>query len=300
MENRLKITVGLCVKNGESNINETLESIFNQIFPRKQIELIIVYGGSRDKTLTKIKENLSNVKIRSKIFCENEGIGAARQIVVKNADGDYIVWIDCGLIIPKNYLRKQVEFMDRNPKVGIAKGMYGILQKAETVSILENIAFAAAFSKCNGKPAPRLPGTEGSIYRVEAIRQVGGFDRNIRGAGEDLDAAYRIGAAGWTIYVTDAIFYEKYMKTWKELWDHYFRYGYGGHFLFHKNKQINPVYEMLPITGFLVGIVLSLTAYRLTHEKVVFLLPMHYLYKRIAWLLGFLKSHVDGYGHNWK
>jgi len=41
--------------------------------------------------------------------------------MVDNASGEYIEWVDSDVVLPKNYLRKQVEFMDRNPGVGAAR-----------------------------------------------------------------------------------------------------------------------------------------------------------------------------------
>jgi len=295
MKGKVKATVGLCVKNEEKNIKEVVESIVSQDFPYELMELIVVDGYSKDRTLRIIKRSILNKEICVKIFHENEGLGAARQIVVDNAHGDYIVWVDCDMTLPKDYIRKHVEFMENNPTVGIAKGRFGIVPGTKLVAFLENIAFAASFFHCAGKPIFRLLGTEGSVYRVAAIREVGGFDGNIKGAGEDIDAAYRIRAAGWLFYVTHGIFYEKSVKTWKQLWRQYFWYGYGGHYLFHKDSRINPAYEMLPPTAFLVGLWRSFAAYSLTLRKAVFLLPLHYVFKRIAWCFGFLKAHLDGY-----
>ena len=297
MESKLKVTVGLCVKNEEANIKEAIGSILNQDFPHELMELIVVEGYSKDKTLAIIEENLQKTDIKYEFFHENKGLGTARQIVVENAHGDYIVWVDGDMTLPRDYVRKQVEFMERNPAVGIGQGKYGMCPGASLVATLENIVYVVDSLKYGGKAIPRLPGTEGSIYRVKAIRQVRGFDEHIKGAGEDIEAAYRIRAAGWLLYMTQAVFYERCKETWKNLWDQYFWWGYGGHYLFHKDRRINPIYEMLPLVGFLAGLFRSFIAYKLTRRKVVFLLPLHYTFKRIAWCFGFAKGHTDGYGH---
>jgi len=39
-------------------------------------------------------------------------------------------------------------------------------------------------------------------------------------------------------------------------------------------------------------------AYKLTRQSVVFLLPLQYAFKKIAWYFGFAKAHFDGYGHS--
>ena len=51
-------------------------------------------------------------------------------------------------------------------------------------------------------------GTDGTIFRLEALRQVEGFDKNIRGAAEDTDVILRIRKEGWTFSANeDAQFY---------------------------------------------------------------------------------------------
>jgi len=114
-----KVTIGVCVKNVERTIYNTLNSILSQDFSHNLIEIIIVDGKSIDETLKIIKRILKRCDIKSRIFIENKGLGFARQLVVENASGKYIVWVDGDMIIPNDFVRKQVEFMEKNPKVGL-------------------------------------------------------------------------------------------------------------------------------------------------------------------------------------
>jgi glycosyltransferase involved in cell wall biosynthesis len=303
----VKVTIGLCVKNAEATIKEAIESVLNQDFPHESMELLVVDGCSRDKTLLILRDKLKSTSIKSKIFNENYGLGRARQMVVDNANGEYIVWVDGDMILTKDYIRKQVGFMEQHPDIGIAAGKFGEFSGRTLCATLENLVYvAASFMQTRNTKSKlfsrqgeqhRFIGTEGSIYRVKAVRQVKGFDTNMKGAGEDIDVAYRIKLAGWELERTDATFYESCRESWKDLWDQYLWYGYGGHYIFHKNKQLVPLYEMTPLVGFLVGIIYSSIAYRLSKRKISFLLPFHYAFKRIAWCIGFIKGHIDNYGH---
>jgi len=147
----------------------------------------------------------------------------------------------------------------------------------------------------HGKKAslkPTLHRAGGSVYRVKAIRQAGGIDCNITGALEDLDIEYRIGNLGWlTYFCTDAIFYDKRKENWKAIWNENFWYGYGGHYFMHKHGK------SVRTSAFLEGFRRTAVAYKLTRQKIVFLLLFQYLFKKIAWLSGFLKAHLEGYGH---
>jgi len=299
MKLKPKVTVGLCVKNVEITVKEAIDSVFSQDFPHELMELIVIDGYSQDKTLSIIKENLVKADIRNKVFSENKGLGWARQIVVDNAGGDYIVWVDGDMVLPRDYVRKQVEFMERNPKVGIAGGKYGVCLGQSLVAALENIVYVvdSEYGEKATSNLGHLPGTEGSIYRVRAIRQVGGFDGHIKGATEDTEAAYKVKAAGWLLHINKEVFRETCRETWKDLWNQYFWYGYGGHYLLHKHSGLVDIYKMLPPAGFIAGLLRSFSAYKLMRRKVAFLLPIHYTFKRIAFCFGFVKGHKDGYGH---
>lgn len=295
---RKMVTVGVCVRNSAATLGDAIGSIISQDFPHWLLEVIFVDDGSQDKTLSVIKEYVPKTDFPVKIFKTSwQGLGAARNLVVKNAEGAYIVWVDGDMILPIDYIKNQVEFMEKNPKVGIAKGKYGALKGTKIVADLENIAYMVTDSKASTNPALKLPGTGGSVYRTRAIKQVGGFNEQIVGAGEDLDAAYRVAAAGWLLCSTPIFFYERRRETIGALWREYFWHGYGMHFTSHRCKGVISVLRMSPIASLLTGLLYSRVGYRATHRKMVFLLPIHFAFKMTAWFFGFTKSHLDSYGH---
>jgi glycosyltransferase involved in cell wall biosynthesis len=289
MESNVRVTVGLCVKNSQASVENAVKSILRQDYPAASMELLVVDGYSKDNTVPIIKNCLGKSQIASSFFSENLGLGGARQVAVENALGDYIVWVDGDMVLPSDFVRKQVEFMDANPTVGIGKGKYGLNRKDKLVASLENMEFLINFSH-EGETTSKSLGTSGCIYRVQAIRQAGGFDANIKGVGEDMDAEYRVKAEGWKLYVTNAVFYEKRRETWKSLWDEYFWHGYGWTSLLNKNRDMVNIVKLIPPIAVLVEVTRIPKAYRLTSQKAAFLLPLHYLFKRIAWFLGFMKS----------
>jgi len=73
------------------------------------------------------------------------------------------------------------------------------------------------------------------------------------------------------------------------LWREYFWHGEGGFRLLKKNTITNP-WMFWPPAILSVELSRAVLAYKLTCHKIAFLMPLHYLYKRIAWILGFLKE----------
>lgn len=297
MNPNVRVTLGMCVRNAEPTVKEAIETVIDQDFPHELMELIVVDGYSSDRTLSIIQNYLAKVDIKNRIFRENEGLGQARQIVVNNASGDYIVWVDGDMVLSKDFVRKQVEFMEQNPKAGIAKGRYELTPGPNLLATLEIYSRAAAKIADYGleKTRSKSLGTSGCIYRVEAIRQAGGFDKNIKGYGEDWDAEYRTRATGWSLYTTQVKYrdYERLGLTWKELWQRHWKRGYDMHDIFQKHKGVIKLYSMLPLAAFLLGLFNSLTLYRLKREKVVFLLPLLHPLEMTAWWLGFIRRRLD-------
>lgn len=289
MDSNVKVTVGLCVKNCEATVEKAVNSIINQDYPLQAMELVVVDGCSKDKTISIIKNCLVNADLRNNFFSENHGLGRARQTVVENASGDYIVWVDGDMVLSRDFIRKQVGFMEANPLVGIGKGKYGLNREDKLVATLENMEFLINF-EVEGETASKSLGTSGCIYRLDAIRQAGGFDENFKGVGEDMDAEYRVREQGWKLYVTNAVFYEKRRETWRSLWDEYFWHGYGWQSLLSKNRDMINLAKLLPPVAVIVEFTRVPKAYKLTYQKAAFLLPFHYVFKRIAWFLGFMKS----------
>lgn len=289
-----KVTIGICVRNGAFTLHEAIESVMAQDYPHKLMEVIFVDDGSTDDTCSVINDYISKIDIEVKVFRhEWKGLGYSRNVVVNNAEGKYIIWVDCDMILPRDHVRKQVEFMEENGKVGIAKARYGLIGTENTIAILENFPFLLYDSK-DVPLDSKLPGTGGAIFRVEAIRQVGRFDNSLKGTGEDQDIAFRIRKAGWLIKRSHAIFYEKRARTFREVWKKWFWYGLGDYDLYLKNRDIFSIFGMSPFSGFVRGLLYIPDAYRLLRKKAVFLLPLHLAFQKFAWFLGFThnkKSH---------
>jgi glycosyltransferase involved in cell wall biosynthesis len=294
MHSDVKVTIGFCVKNGEATVREAVESIVNQDFTHERMEVIVVDGYSEDNTVSIIENAFTDRNIKVRFFQENKGLGVARQMVVDNADSDYILWVDGDMVLARDHVSIQVNFMESNPRVGIAGGKFAMYPGENLIASLESIEWVTA-DYIHGKKAslkPVLHRAGGCIYRVKAIKQVGGFDHNINGALEDLDAEYRLGQLGWyTYFITDAVFNDRRKESFRAIWRENYWYGYGGHYFLHKYRR------SVSTSALIAGLQRSFVAYKLTHRKIVFFFPLQYYFKKIAWYFGFMKAHFSGYGH---
>lgn len=290
------VTIGVCFRNCEHSVKGVVDTLLAQDFPHENVEVIFIDDGSKDGTLSCVLDYVPSIDMYVRVFHQEwKGLGSARNLVVNKAKGEYVLWVDANMTLARDYVRKQVELMQKNPRIGIAKGMCGLSPKGNWVSTLENVGWVATHVKNGGKITPKVVhlGTAGCIYRISAIRQVGGFDENIRSAGEDTEAAYRINKAGWLLVLAnDTTFYVSRPNTWNKIWKTYFMYGYNLHYIYRKDKNIITLCKMLPMVSLIAGLLDSFVAYRLTRRKLVFLLPLHYFFRMTAWFLGFARNHI--------
>jgi glycosyltransferase involved in cell wall biosynthesis len=294
------VTIGLCVRDCENFVGDAIESIKEQDFPHELVEVIFVDDDSTDETLSIIKSYVPKMDMKVQVFHHKwKGLGYSRNIVVNNAKGDFILWVDGDMVLSKDFVSKLVKFMEQHPEVGIAKGKQALKPGGNMLATLE--AYSRAVGRMvnyqSEKARSKSLGTGGAIYRLEAIRQVGGFDENLRGYGEDLDIEIRIRKNGWLLATTDAYFldYERRELTWKSLWSRYWLRGYYMHYFSHKNKGFIKHYRMFPPAAFLLGFLHANKLFKMTCERKIFLLPLQYLYKVTAWYFGFIRSHMNGY-----
>jgi glycosyltransferase involved in cell wall biosynthesis len=112
--------------NEEDNIGQLILSIFEQKY--RPIEVVIVDGGSRDRTIAIIEDlrrKISNTTFEIKVLFERD-YGSlrsqpnARNIGIKNSRGKYIVFFDADFILTdKNLISKVKEELDNHPWVGV-------------------------------------------------------------------------------------------------------------------------------------------------------------------------------------
>jgi len=293
-----RVTIGLCVKNNEKTIKFTIKSILNIDYPRDSLDLIVVDGGSRDKTLEIIREFLEASKnLEYQILSdEGRGLAYARQLVVDNTNSDFIQWVDGDHVIPRNFLKRQIKFITSSDKLGAVEAITRHIGN-NWIAKLEGYTWLYYGLKRSKISELESVGSAGTIYRVKAIRDAGGYDINIKGAGEDGDLSRRIRKKGWKLAMNPHAYYFHITRdNLPDLLKEYYWYGYGAHYVSMKHKgEVSPL-RFAPPLPFISGLKNSIHIYRLTHDPVSLLLPVHYSLKRMVWIYGYLKAHMDKYG----
>jgi glycosyltransferase involved in cell wall biosynthesis len=292
-----KVTIGLCVRNCEKTVAKTVESVTKQEYPTSSFSLIVVDGCSTDDTVGTIKDKLKYSDATS-LFLSDDGRGLsfARQLAVDSCLSKYIVWIDGDNVLPPDFLRKQVEYMEKHPRVGFCGA--GIVPLGESiVSRLQGYQWVIVVS--DWKKAGYFmgkTGIQGTICRVDAIKSVGGFDSSIKGAGEDADLFIRMKVAGWEIGANKGTRIYHFMRdTWRNLWKESVWWGYGTYYLASKHKPFFPPLKRRAGFALLDCAKLTFKSFRLTKDLACVFMPLHYGLRRLGFLVGHICARRYGY-----
>jgi len=217
-----KISVIIPTLNIADKVEKCLEAVFSQSIEPQ--EVIIVDGRSTDGTVAKAK------KFPVKIFFQDYGAcGAARQIGLQNAEGEYVAFTDADCIPSKDWLRNLLN--------GFGEGIVGAGGKIENIgkgrwtrSI--NLAFATFLGSGRSiqgrtfktKRFVKSVSASNSLYRKSDLMKVGGFNPDLSGADEaELNA--RLLKMGKLLYVPEAAILHDHGRGLREFARNMYHYG---------------------------------------------------------------------------
>ena len=108
------ISIIIPAYNVENYIARTLTSVLEQ--SDNDFELIVINDGSTDKTLEITTNLLKNYNINYKIIDKkNGGVSLARNIGIKEANGEYICFVDSDDLISNNLIKTVKNEIKKNP-----------------------------------------------------------------------------------------------------------------------------------------------------------------------------------------
>ena len=100
-----KVTIIAPCRNEEKYIERAVISILNNDYPSELMDLLIVDGMSTDGTREIVKEMIKNDSRIKLLDNPHKIVPTAMNIGIKNAEGDYIIRIDCHSEFARDYIK---------------------------------------------------------------------------------------------------------------------------------------------------------------------------------------------------
>ncbi len=192
------VSVILPVFNGRRFLADAVRSVLAQSLP--PCELIVVDDGSTDDSLA-VLEGLPPAPFPIRVLRQsNAGQSAARNLAARQAEGEYLAFLDQDDFWHPQHLELLVERLDADAAVGWS---YSDFDEMDFDGNLVTRAFLSAAGlshpkrtilECVAFDLMVLPSA--SILRRTAFEQVGGFDEALSGY-EDDDLFVRFFRLGW-------------------------------------------------------------------------------------------------------
>ena len=260
-----EVTIICPIYNEERFIETCIQSVLAQDFPIDKWELLLVDGGSTDKTRELISPFLKqypNIRLLDNV---RRTAPCAMNIGIREAKGSYICRIDAHSSFPTHYISTLLRYLNELPD---ASNVGGVCETIPANNSLKAQAIAIACSNPLGvgnsmfRTATIQKPTEADtvpfgFWRKSLFEEMGPFDEELTRNQDDEFNARTIQHGGH-IYLVPGIRIRYYARdTMAKIWRMFYQYG-----LFKPlvNKKINhpaTIRQFVPLL-FVIGLIVGL------------------------------------------
>jgi len=256
------ISLGVVALNEEKYLPQLLEDFKKQTYDHHKIEILLVDGGSNDKTkeiMHQFKENNDFYSV--KVLDNPKKIQSAGwNVVFKHFTGDAIIRIDAHASITDNFVEKNVACLNKGEDVcgGIRPNL--IDDKThwkKTLLCAESSMFGSSIASYRRESKQEyVKSLFHACYRKEVIQKVGNFNEKL-GRTEDNEFHYRVRLAGYKICMSpDILSYQYARPTLKGM----LKQKYGNGYWIGLTLGVCPgclsIYHFIPF-AFICGIIFT-------------------------------------------
>ncbi len=269
-----KITLITTVLNDEEGIKNLFDALLCQI--RMPDEIIVVDGGSKDKTVTTVESYIAKFNQLIILQASNTNISQGRNLAISNASYPIIVVTDAGCRPEKHWVLEITKPLLDNNEIAAVSGKV----IPETSSVLEYYSGLLSLPDHTTKEQEELFYGRGSAFRKTLWENVGGYPEWLYTAEDSLFALAAKKQGFSILHNPKAIIYWRPRNSLRKIAKMFFLYGKGnGRILW--GGDIQGVFYWLRNHGVLLLSFLLGFIYPFTWLLTVFLAL--YLYKLIAY-----------------
>ncbi len=256
----MNVSVIVTCYNEEKNIQECLNTLVRQTYVKDKYEIIVVDGGSKDRTPSIVKEFLKTNPIVNLVVEPKKGTAAGRNAGVRASQFDYVAFIDGDCEAPQNWLETLVEqyqnirLKDENV---IAVGGTNIPpENANNFLLAIGTAldsYIGSFGSVQGRQfkQPTYVSSLSNLnvlYNKQKIIDIGYYDESLISEAEDADINFRLFSAGYRfLFIPYSFVWHKMRPTPKTWLKNMFRYGKGRARLLKRYPQMWNISFILPL-----------------------------------------------------
>ena len=225
-----KLSVIVPCYNRLDELIELFPSLEEQTLARDKFEIIVVDDGSNDGTEEFVVNYISDSHISFSFYKqENKGPGAARNLGLENASGDFFIFVDSDVIVPSHWLAEvfdkvNEEHLDAYGGPDKAHESFSPLLKAIDYAMTSFITTGGLRGKKGKKLAKFFPRSFNMGLSKSVYDRIGGFG-GLR-HGQDIEYSNRIIKSGANVgFIENAYVFHKRRTSLKKFFKPAFNWG---------------------------------------------------------------------------
>jgi len=252
----MKISVIIPTYNRKERLTACLSAIWSQDFNKNEYEVIVVDDGSEDGTKEMIQKIGKPVNFNY-IWHENVGRAANRNIGIRSAKGDIIVFLDDDVVATPQLLQKHYEIHEAR---GNAKLV--VLGYTPFANDINRTLIVKYYEKCWERTFRRaaqekktqpygLVITNNLSVRREFLISVGLFDEDFKNYSyEDSELGYRLWRAGMELqFCRSALAYHHFSTDLPRSRSVNFQSGYSAVIFYNKHPELEKDLSIDVVSG---------------------------------------------------
>ena len=263
MDTREPVAVIISTYNEERHIDRCLNAILAQTVP---VRVIVVDGGSRDRTLARLRTRASEDK---RICVCADGVRRslpdALNLAIAQCTETYVAKVDARTFILPDFLERGLAAFELQGKavacVGGRPDQFGDTTFGEGVARARMSRFGVGGSGyADSRDTADVDSVQCGIYRREALNEVKGFDPDLQ-FGEDEELNWRLRRAGHRIVLDRRIRFRYLTRsTWLAAFAQYRNYGRARVSVVEKHPGYLRIRHLAPSAFVSVAVILACAA----------------------------------------
>ena len=231
-------------------------------FPKEGFEVVVADDGSNDSTPQLIAQTqLKNAFTLRYFTQQKKGPGAARNLGMEKAAGDFFIFIDSDVLLPEDWLLHISQGLQREQADAFGGPdtflkTFPPLLKAINYSMTSFITTGGLRGKKGKKLAKYYPRSFNMGLSRALWKKIGGF--HPRFYGEDIEFSHRIIKAGAkVVFIEAAYLYHKRRTNLKKFYSQVYKMGSARIFLYKiDTTMLEPLHAIPALVTFAVLLVL--------------------------------------------
>jgi len=219
------VSIIIPCRNEEKFIGKCLDSLVTQDYPKEKLEILVIDGGSKDKT-KEVVNTYSKKYDFIKLFDNPKNITpTAMNIGIKNAKGEIVSKTDAHTTYQKDYVSKSIRYLfeynaDCVGGIALAKAKSNsLIAKAITLVLSDKFGGGGAF-RTRVEKSTFTDTAFGCFYKKEVFEKIGLFNEKLKRS-QDIEFNLRLNKAGGKVLLAPDIISYYYPKaTFKAFFKH--------------------------------------------------------------------------------